>query len=540
MEHFWSQASSSSQPRISQIRRRLPHFPSAPLRIQRVSQLDAELLDAELTTMLLEPVKASMAQIRSTLPDSLEPELLALLKVVLFKYSIWDRGASYGAMLQNLRYRNEWAHRGGLQSTFLSAPLSKVQLLLYPLLTIGIPYAHERFHRHMSGTNFSDLPPSDPRRMVWSISDKLEKAYEALALANFVAFLSDGKYRTVTDRVLGMRLTYAQRTLNRNVSFEYLNRQLVWHAFTEFLLFLLPIIRPRRLLRRLMRLPAHPRILSFWLHVLPIWLSKRVGLYRDTVGRPRYKLPFRIPLVTSSSQNSSKGATSKGKYVDLPPEICAICWEQIEGESSASNSGALSVGIPTSDPLDPSSSALAPSASSSSSASRGASTSTRMQRYHSASRQFGVASNGIPYSVALLHTPYKANPCGCRYCYVCLAGKLLSEEAGEELEDSRTAVGVQQHGEKGGQGSEEGVGAWDCLRCARKIRGMERHLDDHHEDGGAVGTNGEASAPRGGSKRRSKGGKGSREKMPVEDASDPFVVPEEEPEEEEELDLAEL
>lgn len=113
MEHFWSQASSSSQPRVSQIRRRLPHFPSAPLRIQRVSQLDAELLDAELTTMLLEPVKASMAQIRSTLPDSLEPELLALLKVVLFKYSIWDRGASYGAMLQNLRYRNEWAHRGG-------------------------------------------------------------------------------------------------------------------------------------------------------------------------------------------------------------------------------------------------------------------------------------------------------------------------------------------------------------------------------------------------------------------------------------------
>lgn len=29
-----------------------------------------------------------------------------------------------------------------------------------------------------------------------------------------------------------MRLTYAQRTMNRNVSFEFLNRQLVWHAFT--------------------------------------------------------------------------------------------------------------------------------------------------------------------------------------------------------------------------------------------------------------------------------------------------------------------
>lgn len=40
------------------------------------------------------------------------------------------------------------------------------------------------------------------------------------------------RYRTLTDRLLGMRLTYAQRTMNRNVSFEFLNRQLVWHAFT--------------------------------------------------------------------------------------------------------------------------------------------------------------------------------------------------------------------------------------------------------------------------------------------------------------------
>lgn len=80
-----------------------------------------------------------------------------------------------------------------MQSTFLSAPLSKVQLLLYPLLTIGIPYAHERFHRRTTGTSFTDLPASDPRRMIWAVADKLERAYEALALANFVAFLSDGK-----------------------------------------------------------------------------------------------------------------------------------------------------------------------------------------------------------------------------------------------------------------------------------------------------------------------------------------------------------
>lgn len=34
------------------------------------------------------------------------------------------------------------------------------------------------------------------------------------------------------DRILGMRLIYAERSVSRNVSFEFLNRQLVWEAFT--------------------------------------------------------------------------------------------------------------------------------------------------------------------------------------------------------------------------------------------------------------------------------------------------------------------
>ncbi|PWN29762.1 hypothetical protein BDZ90DRAFT_249657 [Jaminaea rosea] len=471
LDHFWSQAASDAHPRISQIRRRLPHFPSAPLRIQRVSQLDAELLDEELLTLLFEPVKTSLAQIKNTLPDRIEPELLALLKLVLFKYSVWDNGASYGAMLQNLRYRNEWAHRGGLQSTFLSAPLSKVQLALYPLLTIGVPYAYARLSRHMTSLSFSSMPANDPRRLLWSMVDKLQRLHEGLALVNFAAFLSDGKYRTITDRMLGMRLTYAERTLNRNVSFEFLNRQLVWHAFTEFLLFLLPIIRPKRLLRRLLRLPTHPRILAFWLAVLPRWFAARVGLYRDAIsGRPRYRLPFRLPTSASKGDASSKGA---GKYSHLPEGICPICWQRVESETSSTSpvgSSLGNVGIPSSDPLDPSSSALAPSTSQQNTLASSNASATRRE-YHNASRSFGVSNDGVPYANALLHNAYRAKPCGCEYCYVCLAEKLLSEEAGEELEDSMAAA-------------DRGIGAWDCLRCGAKVRGMERvvAIDDNDDE----------------------------------------------------------
>lgn len=339
----------------------------------------------------------------------------------------------------------------------------------------------------MTSLSFSSMEANDPRRLLWSLIDKLQRTYEAAAFLNFAAFLSDGKYRTLADRLLGMRLTYHERTLNRNVSFEFLNRQLVWHAFTEFLLFLLPIIRPKRLLRRLMRLPTHPRILAFWLAVLPRWLARRVGLYRDPhTGRPKYRLPISLPLVTGPTEKGQNGggsgSTAAGKYSFLPAGICAICWERIESEVSSSHSSVSmgNVGIPSSDPLDPSSGALAPSSSQS------ATLPSSTTNYHSASRNFGVSQDGIPYSNALIHTAYAAKPCGCEYCYVCLAEKLLSEEAGEELEDSAaggdsesagSSEDAKRHSGKGKTGppvQRATVGAWDCLKCGSKVRGMGR------------------------------------------------------------------
>jgi peroxin-2 len=193
-ESYWQSANRAAEPVQASIRRRLPHFPSPPLRIQRVSQLDAEILDTELTSMLLEPLKMTLRNIKSTLPLTLEPELLLTLRLILYKFSVFERGATYGAMLQNLRYRNEWAHSGGLQSTSKDASLSRIQLTLFPALTILLPYLHEKLERRMSHLSYSDMPSNDPRRLLWNGMDRLQRVYAALSLANFLAFLSDGRY----------------------------------------------------------------------------------------------------------------------------------------------------------------------------------------------------------------------------------------------------------------------------------------------------------------------------------------------------------
>lgn len=108
---FYEPAWERARPHLERIRKQLPYFPSPPLRVQRVGQLDADLLDQELTDLLAEPLKAALQKMNPILAKQRHAELYLLLRLLLYKFSIYDRSASYGAMLQNLKYRNEWVHR---------------------------------------------------------------------------------------------------------------------------------------------------------------------------------------------------------------------------------------------------------------------------------------------------------------------------------------------------------------------------------------------------------------------------------------------
>jgi peroxin-2 len=63
---------------------------------------------------------------------------------------------------------------------------------------------------------------------------------------------------TPLERLLRARLVYKQPSVSRMVSFEYLNRQLVWQELSDFLLFLLPLVNVARVKRAMLR--AFPRL----------------------------------------------------------------------------------------------------------------------------------------------------------------------------------------------------------------------------------------------------------------------------------------
>jgi peroxin-2 len=69
-----------------------------------------------------------------------------------------------------------------------------------------------------------------------------ELAHGAASLVNLLAFLRDGKFRSPWERLARARLVYAAPDAARIVSFEYLNRQLVWQELSELALFVLPIV----------------------------------------------------------------------------------------------------------------------------------------------------------------------------------------------------------------------------------------------------------------------------------------------------------
>ncbi|KAK5075138.1 peroxisome assembly protein (Peroxin-2) [Lithohypha guttulata] len=218
----------------------------------RVGQVDAELLDEELLTLLKSQIADALKYFNPHLQDDYAHETLLVLRAILFKLSIWDNDASYGASLQGLRYTD--ARK--ITSTGTLAKPSRAQKSLHGLITVLGRYAWDKYNDYLVEAESSYTGPSPLVQRLSRISSQLSTIHNIAAFTSFLVFLINGRYRTLVDRLLRLRLVTPNSQTHREVSFEYLNRQLVWHAFTEFLLFLLPLVgitRWRRMLSRAWR-----------------------------------------------------------------------------------------------------------------------------------------------------------------------------------------------------------------------------------------------------------------------------------------------
>ena len=299
------------------------------------------------------------------------------MQTVLFKLTIWDNNASYGAALQGLKYAD------ARSSDLIRSPPTPWQKSLYGLITVGGSYAwakwsdwllerESRFEEvsfdkmisHLLKTNKNYSKDSSRTKLLHKLTDSLSTVHSVATFASFLVFLLHGRYRTLVDRVLRLRLMPGSSQVRNEVSFEYLNRQLVWHAFTEFLLFMLPLVGIRRWRR---------------------WLARAWQAF--------------ISFITGTKGENSDEQEPTGEYAYLPDRTCAICYE------------------------DQTLAASSPEAA------------QKITALSSSSGVVGSAQTDVT-------TPYETIPCGCVYCFVCLAQRLKLEEGS----------------------------AWTCIRCGTEVR----------------------------------------------------------------------
>lgn len=231
----------------------------------RVLQLDGYLLDGQIATILQTQLTDAFAD--STLPLKVQRigsrhgnDLLLALKLILFKLFVWDKSTTYGLILQNLKLSNDNK----------SKKLTNIAKILI-LLNIISSHLLEKLSSYLYSGDANSLRETYPT--LHSILQKLANYLPLIEigshftdLANSVAFFTLGDYTSLFYRIFRIRherlnhvgTSYASNP--QTISYEFQDRQLIWNAFTEFVVNIQDVKMPKFLinawkvaLRRVMR-----------------------------------------------------------------------------------------------------------------------------------------------------------------------------------------------------------------------------------------------------------------------------------------------
>ncbi|EIW70622.1 hypothetical protein TREMEDRAFT_68135 [Tremella mesenterica DSM 1558] len=286
-------------------------------RAPRVSQIDSDELDEGLVSMLGERVHQGLNNFKSIQDWDLKPEIALVLKLVIFRYGIFSDFTSPGSKLQNLRLASSCTRTG---------KPTKRTLLLYLLLHPPIfpTYLLTRLRQYALSKRWPDRPSDDWRRRAWRMLVRVENIARAWELLGWGMFLWDGRYPSLLMRILGLRLVPSSPHVTRLVSYEFMNRQLVWGALTEFLMFSVPLF------------PTLPTFLtpSTLLQPLKNFLTQEISIDYTS-----------LPSVTPQSIEQTTKAHS-GEYANLPLSTCPLCYRRIHSKPAPITSMTTSIQLP--------------------------------------------------------------------------------------------------------------------------------------------------------------------------------------------------
>lgn len=204
--------------------------------VLRVSVLDAYELNRALEQLVWSQFTHCFHGFKPGLLTHVEPELKALIQLLLWRFTIYSQSATVGQTILNIRYKNNFSQA----QKYLA--MSRHQKVWYAACTIGGRWLQERLL-----DLFKNQPSESAYLKTKYFVNIVSGVLHIARLLNFLHFLQKGKFATLTERLLGIRAVFSKRQCARQVGYEYMNRELLWHGFADFLIFLLPLVNVKKL-----------------------------------------------------------------------------------------------------------------------------------------------------------------------------------------------------------------------------------------------------------------------------------------------------
>ncbi|XP_028290431.1 peroxisome biogenesis factor 2 isoform X2 [Gouania willdenowi] len=220
--------------------------PGPQVPVLRINQLDALELDSALEQLLWTQFSKCFQNFRPGLLTPLEPELKVLLHLLLWRFTLYSNNATVGQSLLSLRYH------GTADLSCDYRPLTTRQKLSLAVLTAGVRWLQERSYNLLSlmGCSQGHVSARDEgllQKSLRSAVTVISGVTKLASLINFLMFLRSGRHSVLAERITDAQVVFSKPNVVRDMNYQYMVREMLWHSFAEFLIFLLPLVNTVKL-----------------------------------------------------------------------------------------------------------------------------------------------------------------------------------------------------------------------------------------------------------------------------------------------------
>lgn len=218
----------SGEPAFSRWLRTWTLSKMASEKVLRISQLDALELDGDLTNVIQEKFFAIFEFLPSvSLLENLKPELKVILRYLIWKWSLASsRGCTFGQEMMSLKYTH---------SSTGSTTLTTRQKYLLLFMSVFPSWCSDR----LIGISDIFIPPT---LRVDKLINFLKAFLQFCTFINFCCFLLNGLYPSLKERLLKIEMVPRRPQVLRQLTFQFMNREIIWYGFSEFLFSVLPLM----------------------------------------------------------------------------------------------------------------------------------------------------------------------------------------------------------------------------------------------------------------------------------------------------------